>query len=126
MKRIKLFAVLLFAAVLGGAVLAPAASVSALDPLENVCSGNSDNVVCKDENKNAKGEDLIKDLINVLLYVVGALAVVMIIVSGIFYVISSGDAGRVAKAKNTLLYSIVGLVVAFLAFAIVNWVLGEF
>lgn len=123
MKRIKLFAVLLFAAVLGGAVLVPAASVGALDPLENICADNSASTVC--ENKDENADSLIKDLVNVLLFIVGTLAVIMIIVSGIFYVISSGDAGRVAKAKNTLMYSIVGLVVAFVAYAIVNWVLGK-
>lgn len=123
MKRIKLFAVLLFAAVLGGALLAPVASVGALDPLQDICADNSASTVC--ENKDENANSLIKDLINVLLYVVGVLSVIMIIVSGIFYVISSGDAGRVAKAKNTLMYSIVGLVVAFVAYAVVNWVIDK-
>lgn len=61
---------------------------------------------------------------NVLLFVVGALAVIMIIFGGIRYVTSGGNASSVTAAKNTILYAIVGLIIAFLAFAAVNWVLG--
>lgn len=63
-------------------------------------------------------------IINTLLFIIGALSVVMLIYGGIRYTISSGDAARVTAAKNTIMYAIVGLIVAFLAFAIVNWVLG--
>jgi hypothetical protein len=67
-----------------------------------------------------------KTIVNTLLYVLGAIAVVMIIFAGITYVTSGGDAAAVTKAKNTILYSVVGLVVAVLAYAIVNFVLGIF
>lgn len=123
MKRLTLIATLLVAAVLGAALLAPVASVGALDPLADICNDNSANTVCENQDENA--ESFIKTLVNVLLFIVGTLSVIMIIVSGIFYVISSGDAGRVAKAKNTLMYSIVGLVVAFIAYAVVNWILTD-
>ena len=63
---------------------------------------------------------------NTLLFLVGALSTVMIIVGGIFYVISNGDSGKIARAKNTITYAVVGLVVAFVAFAIVNWVIKLF
>ena len=64
-------------------------------------------------------------MINILLYVVGILAVVMIIVSGLKMTMSAGDAGAVQKAKNTLVYAIIGLVIAVLAYAIVNFVLKK-
>ena len=64
-------------------------------------------------------------IINVALGVIGFIAVVMIILGGVQYTTSSGDAAKVTKAKNTILYGIVGLVVALLAFAIVNFVLGN-
>ena len=121
MKRIKLLVAGLAVAFFGAFALVPVTSVGAIDPLGNICADNPDSEVCQ-----SKGDDankLIKDLINVLLFVVGALAVIMIVVSGIFYVTSAGDAGKVARAKNTLMYSVVGLIVAFIAFAIVNWVL---
>ena len=47
----------------------------------------------------------------------------MVILGGIQYSTSQGDAGKVKKAKDTIMYGIIGLVVAILAFAIVNFVL---
>jgi hypothetical protein len=63
-------------------------------------------------------------IVNVLLFIIGAISVIMLIIGGIRYTISNGDSGAVTSAKNTILYAIVGLIIAFLAFAIVNWVLG--
>ena len=48
----------------------------------------------------------------------------MLIWGGIRYVVSGGDAKKVTDAKNTVLYAIIGLIVAFLAFAIVNFVVN--
>ncbi len=62
---------------------------------------------------------------NILLFVIGAIAVIMLIVGGIRYVISSGDQTAVTNAKNTILYAIIGIVVAFLAFAAVNFLTGQ-
>jgi len=67
---------------------------------------------------------VITTITNTLLFIVGALAVVMIIIGGLRYVVSGGNATAVSAAKNTILYAIVGLIIAFLAFAAVNWVLG--
>ncbi len=63
-------------------------------------------------------------IVNVLLFLIGAISVVMLIYGGIRYTTSGGNSASVTAAKNTILYAIIGLVVAFLAFAIVNWVLG--
>lgn len=65
-----------------------------------------------------------KQITNTVLYIVGIIAVIMLIVGGIKYVISGGDAKKVTDAKNTVLYAIIGLVIAFLAFAIVNFVIA--
>ncbi|MBN9398454.1 hypothetical protein BGO18_00180 [Candidatus Saccharibacteria bacterium 47-87] len=70
------------------------------------------------------GSGVITTITNTLLFVAGALAVIMIIIGGIRYATSGGNASNVTAAKNTILYAIVGLIIAFLAFAIVNWVLG--
>lgn len=71
-------------------------------------------------------EGTVKTVINTMLYIVGVLAVVMIIYSGIRYITAHGDKGQVESAKNTLIYSIVGLIVAIVAYAIVNFVIGIF
>ncbi len=67
---------------------------------------------------------IITNVTNILLFVAGALAVIMLIVGGLRYAVSSGDPKAVTAARNTIVYAIVGLVIAFLAFAAVNWVLG--
>ena len=65
-----------------------------------------------------------KQVTNTILYIVGIIAVVMLIIGGIKYVVSGGDSKKVTDAKNTVLYAIIGLVIAFLAFAIVNFVIS--
>lgn len=69
---------------------------------------------------------IVTTVINTMLFIVGILAVVMIIYAGIRYTTAHGDKGQVESAKNTLMYSIVGLVVAIIAYALVNWVTGLF
>lgn len=64
-------------------------------------------------------------IINVVVGVVGFIAVAMIVMGGISFATSQGDSSKVAKARNTILYGVVGLVVALLAFAIVNFVLNS-
>lgn len=64
------------------------------------------------------------NIVNALLFLIGAISVIMLIYGGIRYTASGGNANNVTAAKNTIMYAIIGLVVAFLAFAIVNWVLG--
>lgn len=63
-------------------------------------------------------------IVNILLFLIGAISVIMLIIGGIRYTVSAGDSGNVTAAKNTIMYAIIGLVVAFLAFAVVNWVLS--
>ncbi len=58
---------------------------------------------------------------NIMLIVIGAVAVIMLIVGGFRYVVSGGDSNSVEAAKNTILYAIIGIVVAFLAYAAVNF-----
>lgn len=62
---------------------------------------------------------------NVLLFVIGAVAVIMLIIGGVRYVVSAGDQAAVTGAKNTIMYAIIGIVVAFLAYAAVNFVSSQ-
>lgn len=67
--------------------------------------------------------ELVKGVVNAILYIVGILAVIMLIWGGITYTTSAGDSNKVTSAKNTILYAVIGLVVAIFAYAIVNFVL---
>lgn len=66
-----------------------------------------------------------KQITNTVLYIVGVIAVIMLIIGGIRYVVSGGDAKKVTDAKNTVLYAIIGLVIAVFAYAIVNFVISS-
>ena len=124
MKKIQtIFAVSLLV-VLGAFVFTPAGSVGAAGPLDAVCVDNADSEVC--QNKDDSSDSFVSAIINTLLYVVGAVSVLAIIIGGIFYTISGGSSSNVTKAKNTIIYAVVGLVVSFLAYAIVNWVFNVF
>lgn len=62
---------------------------------------------------------------NILLFIIGAIAVIMIVIGGMRYVLSGGDSNQITAAKNTILYAIVGIIVAILAYAVVNFVLSS-
>lgn len=65
----------------------------------------------------------ITTIINVIIGLLGIVAVIVIIMGGVSYMTSSGDAGKVKKAKDTILYGVIGLIICALAFAIVNFVI---
>lgn len=65
----------------------------------------------------------VENAINVVLGFVGVVAVAVIIIGGIQYITSQGDVAKAARARNVILYGIIGLVICLLAFAIVNLVL---
>ena len=71
-------------------------------------------------------DSLVKKVVDWLLWFVGIISVIMMIWGGIRYAISGGDSSKVTAAKNTILYALIGLVVAVFAWAIVNWVLTLF
>ena len=66
----------------------------------------------------------IQNIISWVIGVLGLVCVVVMIIGGVNYMTSSGDAGKVKKAKDTILYGLIGLVVCVLSFAIVNFVIG--
>jgi hypothetical protein len=70
--------------------------------------------------------EVLSSITDLLLFVIGAVAVIVIIVGGIRYATSGGDQTAVTGAKNTIMYAVIGLVVAFLAYAIVKFITGQF
>jgi len=89
----------------------------------------------KDGADDARGDDqpaelfgdggIFKTITNTILYVLGAISVIMLIYGGIRYTISGGDSAQVTAAKNTILYAIIGVIVALMAYAIINFVLDS-
>lgn len=64
-------------------------------------------------------------ILNIILSVMGALALFMLIVAGLRYTISQGDATRVADSKRMIIYTLVGILVIALAATVVNFVLNQ-
>ena len=82
--------------------------------------------VIKDNNLNSN--DLMGTLniiINVVIGIIGFVAVMVIILGGVQYTTSAGDSNKVKKAKDTIMYGIIGLVVALMAYSIVNFILSN-
>ena len=105
-------------------VLTPA--VSAANGI-NICSGNENSIYCKNKNTGeTQVNGIIKTIVEVLLTAVGAISIIMIAIGGIMFALSSGDAQKAAKARNTVLYAVVGLAVSLFASAIVNFVFNRF
>ena len=78
-------------------------------------------------NESDKGSDnisnTITNVINAIVGVLGLVCVIVMIVGGVTYMTSGGDAGKVKKGKDTILYGLIGLVVCALAFVLVNFVI---
>lgn len=113
----------LFQLAIGSLVFAPVPSFAAgcggssqAKGLRAVSGGH-----CSDTALSGK----VEDIISTLFYVVGAIAVIILIMGGIRYITSTGDAKRVQAAKDTILYAVIGIIVAILARAIVGYTVGQ-
>ena len=70
-------------------------------------------------------QSTVKNVLTVVFAIIGIIAVIMIIIGGVNYMTSQGDSQKVQKAKNTILYGIIGMIIALLSFAIVNFVMHD-
>ena len=129
MKKMILSALIVVCSVFGFSAISVASlstNVSA-QAADGVKKGITTATTTDMQNKSIAGEGgLISILINFLLWTVGILSVVMIIFSGFRYITSAGDAAKTKSAQTALTYSIVGLIVAVLAWVIVKMVLKQF
>lgn len=66
------------------------------------------------------------NILNVVYTWAGIIAVLMIVIGGLLYVISGGNQSNITKAKDTIIYSVVGLIIVLVAFTITQFVLGRF
>lgn len=98
-------------------------TVSAQTPKEQICKGinNSDSGSCNTSGSNNL-QAFIRNIINILLFIIGSIAVIMVIIGGLRYVISGGDSSQTKSAKDTVLYAIIGLIVAAMSYALVNFI----
>lgn len=92
---------------------------------QTICKGAGLSGAECDGSGSSSIESLLKNVIQLLSVIVGIAGIVMVIVSGLKYVTSGGDASKVSSAKSTLIYALIGLVVAALAQVMVRFVLSK-
>jgi hypothetical protein len=107
------------------ALLSPNATAQQANKAFNACAENPTASICRDRGSGVLSQRVTNG-INVLLAVVAIASVITIVVGGLRYVLSMGDSAGITSAKNTILYAVIGLVVAMISYAIVNFVIGWF
>lgn len=137
--KIRLFSLsALFVLAAPAAVPVMASAQTDADIQNSVCTGadkleippganpsvNCANLDSGDEGRN-RINDIIAKVINIFSVIVGAVAVVMIIIGGFRYVTSGGDSAKVGAAKNTILYALIGLIIVALSQVIVRFILNR-
>lgn len=74
---------------------------------------------------NAITNDSVALLLNSVYIIAAVIAIIVLIIAGMNYVTSAGDANKMTKAKNMIIYTVIGLVIVFGAFVITNFVITE-
>jgi hypothetical protein len=133
MKKLLITASLIVVSLVSFSFVPQSLAHAAFDPFSGACQGVSDSSVCQDKNQSQNTTSnsiygpngIITKIVKLLALVVGIVAVIVIIIAGIRFAISGGDATKVATAKSTVLFAVVGLIVAAAAQSIVVFVLSK-
>lgn len=109
------------------ASLAVPARVSAQASVEQACQGVIlvEGQTCEAGSADSRVNSILKEVLDILSVVVGVAAVVTIIISGLRFITSQGDASNIASARSGLIYALVGLVIVALSQVIARFVLGK-
>jgi len=100
---------------------------AAYDPFKKVCNSTPNSTVCQDTEPVPTNDPvitLIKAAVEVISYLTGAAAVILIVISGIKFATSGGDSNAVSSAKGTLTYALVGLLITVVAQLLIVFVLN--
>ncbi len=105
---------------------------AAADIKGGVCTGTDINISTTGNNASCTGDTgnsglntLLTNVVNIFSAIVGVIAVLMVIWGGLRYITSGGDQNKVASAKNTLIYAVIGLIIVALSQVIVHFVLQQ-
>lgn len=111
-------------------VIALAVPTLAVDPTEQVCKDQPNATICEAGDSSGAGanpilgpDGIITRIVQAAVFIAGIISVIMIFVGGMRMVFSNGESGAVASARTTIIYAVVGLVIALFAQALVSFVL---
>lgn len=111
--------------VLSAVFTLPAYAGAAGTVIGNACT-DVDSSLCTNLKNDKALINIVKTIVDWLMIILGSVSVIVIVISGIQFVLSAGNPSSITKAKNTLIYAIIGLTVAILATAIVNFIWTTF
>lgn len=103
-----------------GLVLFPQSVFAGTDAQKAVC----DSLGGCPANDGTNINNILRVVLNILSFIAGVIAVIMIIISGIKFMTSQGDSGKVSSARNTIIYALIGILIVLLSQAIVQFVLN--
>lgn len=122
MKAPKIIASIVLGAILGVVALIPTPAYA----FDLSISDGADSARGIDQATSLFGASgIFTTITNVMLFVVGAISVIMVVIGGLRYVISGGNSTNITAAKNTILYAVIGMVISILAYAMINFVIGS-
>lgn len=106
-------------------VIVPLTPVAAVNVFQDCTGDAASSSICKAANSDKLfgAGSLWNRILNVFTTVIGAVAVLMIVIGALRYVTSNGEPAQLSSAKNTIMYAAIGLVLAAMSNAIVNFVL---
>ena len=126
----KIKTMLLSLAAFMGLLIIPVSAGAAISPYDEVCNdpANQSSVVCQDKNATSPSpiygpDGILSKVANILAIVGGVIAVVVIMISGLKMITSSGDSKKLNDARNAIIYAAVGIVVIALARVIIEFIL---
>lgn len=128
MRRVKLFLATLGAGVLFGLVSA-APALAATDFFEEACKtpGSGQSTACQQTGADplTGPNGVLTSTTKIISYLTGAVAIIMIVIAGFMYITSDGDSGKVASARQTMVYALIGVVITIAAQGIVVFILNN-
>lgn len=105
------------------ALITSPALAQGVDILGDPCKIDPSSELCKAEAKDA--EAAVGNIMSAIFFIVGIIAVIVIVIAGIMFMTSTGDPAKAAKARMAIIYAVIGLVVSITAYAMVQWVVNR-
>jgi hypothetical protein len=127
MKKLLLLASVYLTVLVSFVAMPLAASPVFADAQSDICNGigaTGGGTNCATSSGPTLG-GIIAAAINILSVIVGIAAIVMIMIGGFRYITSGGDSGKIAGAKDAIVYALVGIIIVAFAQAIVKFVLNK-
>lgn len=81
--------------------------------------------LCGETSTEKDAQERVATILGTVFLWAGIIAVIVVVIGGVLYVTSQGDPQKTARAKNTILFAVIGLIVAISAFAIVQFILSK-